>query len=218
MVVLMGMGIQSCTNLNNGVDHDGNTLLPNATVTVRTAEDKTVYLQLDEQTTLLPTNMKKHPFDGKEVRALVNFKKTDEAHEGYSTAVQVNWIDSIRTKNPVPSVEENDKKYGRDVIEIVRDPFTNVEDGYLTLRVRVFGVVLGRHEVNLITGTNPDNPYELELRHNAHNDMEGRMADGYVAFRLSDLPSTNGKTVKLKVKWNGFDAPKTHEFEYKSLK
>ena len=36
-----------------------------------------VFLQLDDKTTLLPTNMTKSPYGEKEVRALVNYKEVE---------------------------------------------------------------------------------------------------------------------------------------------
>lgn len=42
--------------------------------------------------------------------------------------------------------------------------------------------------------------------------MWGELADALVAFDLSDLPDTQGKTVKLK--WKSFDGDKSAEFDY----
>ena len=44
--------------------------------------------------------------------------------------------------------------------------------------------------------------------------MWGELADALVAFDLSDLPDTQGKTVKLKLKWKSFDGDKSAEFDY----
>ena len=46
----------------------------------------------------------------------------------------------------------------------------------------------------------------------------GAYADGLVAFKLDSLPDTNGKTVKLKLKWKSFDGDKSVEFNYCSRK
>lgn len=40
------------------------------------------------------------------------------------------------------------------------------------------------------------------------------MGDGLVAFKLDGLPDTNGKTVKLKLKWKSFTGDKSAEFDY----
>jgi hypothetical protein len=197
-------------------DDDDYVYFPNALVTVKTAADNTTYLQLDDNTTLLPTNLKSSLYGGKEVRALVNYKPTDEDSAPYDFAVYVNWIDSILTKNTVLSAgSQNDSVYGSDAVEIVRDWVTIAEDGYLTLRFRtIWGNTGTTHRINLVRGVNSENPYELELRHDANGDTIGRWGDALVAFNLKDLPDTEGKTVKLKIRWNSFSGEKTTEFDY----
>lgn len=199
-------------------DNDVNRLYPNALVTVKHTGDNTLYLQLDDKTTLLPVNLTTSPFGEKEVRALVNYKQVDIPSSGYDQAVHVNWIDSIRTKGMVPNLgDENDQKYGNDPVEIVRDWVTVAEDGYLTLRFRTeWGYPRVVHYVNLFSTNNPENPYEVEFRHNANGDIGGRLGDGLVAFRLDSLPDTQGETVKLKLKWRSFSGEKSAEFDYKT--
>lgn len=192
---------------------------PNALVTVKAVDNNTVYLQLDDKTTLLPVNLTKHPFDSKEVRALVNYKEVDKPSGIYNKAVHVNWIDSIRTKPMVPNLgEENNTAYGNDPVEIVNDWVTIVEDGYLTLRFRTFwgGDRNKIHYVNLVESSDPEKPYEVEFKHNASDDLYGRIGDALVAFKLDKLPDTNGKTVKLKLKWRSFSGEKSVVFDYNS--
>lgn len=198
-----------------------NNHFPNALVTAKYAKDNTFYLQLDDATTLLPTNLKKSPFGKKEVRALANIKEVKQDSKGYTKAVFVNWIDSILTKSTVPTLGEkkNDEKYGKDPVEIINDWVTVAEDRYLTLRFRTrWGNSNKRHHVNLLTGTNKDNPYELEFRHNAHGDTKGRIGDALVAFNLKDLPDTKGEKVKLKLTWMSFRGKKSVEFDFMNKK
>ena len=54
----------------------------------------------------------------------------------------------------------------------------------------------------------------MEFRHNAYGDVHGIEGDGLVAFNLAKLPDTNGKTVKLKLKWKSFSGDKSAEFDY----
>ncbi len=205
---------QSCLK-----DDSENSYWPNALVTVKLVDDNSVYLQLDDKTTLLPVNLTKHPFDSKEVRALVNYKEVNEPSGIYNKAVHINWIDSIRTKPMAPDLgDENNAVYGSDPVEIVNDWVTIVEDGYLTLRFRTrWGGDRGRvHYVNLVESPDPEKPYEVEFRHDASGDLYGRMGDALVAFKLDKLPDTEGKTVKLKLKWNSFSGEKSVEFDYNS--
>lgn len=212
--LLLASTFQSC------LDDDNDSIsirYPNALVTVKTSTDNAFYLQLDDKTTLLPTNLKKSPFGEKEVRALLNFTETNEESKGYSKAVYVNWIDSILTKPAVPTLsttEENDAKYGTDPIEIVKDWVTIAEDGYLTLRFSTLWGGQKTHFINLLTGVNPENPYEVELRHNANGDIADRRGEALVAFNLKDLPDTEGKTVKLKINWQSFSGKKSAEFNF----
>ena len=145
----------------------------------------------------------------------MNYSEVDEASGEYTKAVHINWIDSILTKPIAPDLgEENDKIYGTDPVEIVNDWVTLAEDGYLTLRFRTVWGGSQKHFVNLLLGQNPDNPYEVEFRHNAYGDTYGNTDDGLVAFKLDELPDTEGKTVKLKLKWKSFSGDKSAEFDY----
>ena len=215
--ILIAIATISSLSLQSCLDDDDNYAMrfPNALVTVKTDADQTVFLQLDDKTTLLPTNMTKSPYGEKEVRALINYKEVDEPSDIYTQAVHINWIDSILTKPIAPDLgEENDEVYGTDPVEIVNDWVTIAEDGYLTLRFRTIWGGSKKHFVNLLLGQNLENPYEVEFRHNAYGDTYGSEGDGLVAFKLDELPDTEGKTVKLKLKWKSFSGEKSAEFDY----
>ncbi len=211
--IVCTIGLQSCLD-----DDDNNAYYlryPNALVTVKGAADDAFFLQLDDKTTLLPTNVKASPFGDKEVRALVNYSEVNEPSGDYTKAVHINWIDSILTKPIAPDLgKENDEVYGTDPVEIVNDWVTIAEDGYLTLRFRTIWGGSKKHFVNLLLGQNPENPYEVEFRHNAYGDTYGSEGDGLAAFKLDELPDTEGKTVKLKLKWKSFSGEKSAEFDY----
>ncbi len=193
---------------------------PNAIVTVKPLDDKSFFLQLNDETALLPVGVTKLPYGNKEVRAFVNYTPAvmpeGADKEKYADAVKINWLDSLLTKQSKPSMaEENDNLYGNDPVEIMNNWMTVVEDGYITLNFSTFwGNRNTKHEVNLLTGGNPDNPYEVEFRHNAFGDVNGIKGDGIVAFSLKDLPDTNGETVKLTLKWMSFSGIKKAEFDY----
>lgn len=207
--------LQSCLNDDDGYPYD--LLFPSALVTVKPTAADAFYLQLDDETTLKPVNVSASPFGEKEVRALVNYDVVDEPGSPYDQAVHINWIDSLLTKPMMPNLgeTENNAKYGSDPVEILADWVTLVEDGYLTLRFRtIYGNTARKHFVNLISTDNPDNPYEVEFRHNAYGDTYGEWGDGLVAFRLDGLPDTKGETVKLTLKWKSFTGEKTATFDY----
>ena len=213
--LLAAASLQSCLK-DDGPSYSD--LVPNAVVTVKPDGDK-FYLQLDDETVLYPTNIDKSPFGDKEVRAFINYKVETEK-KGEQTGY-INWFKELLTKQTVASEgsdEKNDEKFGNDPIEIVNAFPTVCEDGYLTLRFETWWGYSGntKHEVNLLTGIDPDDPYTVEFRHNAHGDLAEVLSDGYVAFRLSDLPDTKGQTVTLKVRFNSPRGIRTAEFKYKT--
>lgn len=216
-VMFTAMTFQSCLDDDNDY---WNLRYPNALVTVKPVSENSFFLQLDDNTTLLPTNMTSSPYGEKEVRALVNYDEVKEPSEGYSKAIHINWIDSILTKQIAPDLgADNDSIYGTDPVEIMNDWVTIAEDGYLTLSFRtIWGDRSKAHYVNLLPSQDPANPYEVEFRHNAHGDIYGSEGNGLVAFNLDSLPDTEGKTVKLKLKWKSFSGDKTAEFDYTTRK
>lgn len=200
---------------------------PNAIVTVKQVPGDTAgcYLQLDDSTTLIAENMPVSPFGNREVRALTSIQETGATVEGYDKVVHVFAIDSILTKSTVQYTGEPEitNTYGDDPVAMINDWMTVVEDGYITLRFRVRTSGPGTiHKVNLLTNST-DDPYLLEFRHKIEgasypdeiHPANGYPADGLVAFRLDDLPDTNGETVKITLKWKSFDEKyHTAQFDY----
>ncbi len=215
--------LSSCLK-DNGTDWSR--FYPNALVTAKTNAGGEFYLQLDEKTTLKPVNLSKSPFGGKEVRALLNYTdrgaySPEGSGQKFDRRVEVNWIDSLLTKKPVKTTgtsEEDDKAYGTAPVEIINNWITIIEDGYMTLSFcGVWGNPRKVHAVNLITGTDPDDPYCLEFRHNAFDDFVefgGTEVSGAVAFNLSDVPDTEGKTVKMTIRYKSFSGERTLSFDY----
>lgn len=190
-------------------DKDDN-IRPTALVTVYPNATDGFTMQLDDATMLVPTNMKASPFGDKQVRALVNYND-EEQTKGSIRNVHVNWIDSIRTKMPVPTTGDDDRAFGNEPIEIVRDWVTVAEDGYLTLRIRTLWGGNKAHSLNLVSGVNKDNVYELTLHHDANGDDAIRMGDALIAFNLNKLWPNAGKDVKIKLNWKSFSGSKSIE-------
>lgn len=185
---------------------------PTALVTVKPTSDSFI-LQLNDSVRLIPGNMTQSPFGEKEVRALVNYQLQEKTAD--MQRVHILWIDSIRTKMPVASAGENDKElFGDDPVEIMRDWVTCAEDGYLTLRIRTnWGEGNKVHYLNLLTDTNPENPYELELRHDANGDIPLRTADALIAFNLRQLmANAEADTVRFTLRWKSFSGMKKLDF------
>ena len=211
-VIASAICMQSCLDDDNGND----LAYPTALVTVKpNSDNSSFYMQLNDSATLIASNMKVSPFGNKEVRALVNYTMLDTKSSHYSHAVTVNWIDSILTKQTAPNLgSKNESVYGNDPVAIVNDWVTIAEDGYLTLRFRTKWSNGIKHFVNLVPSNDEEDPYRLTFYHNANKDVNGQMGDGIVAFRLSSLPDTQGKTVNLTLVWNSFSGVKTATFKY----
>ena len=75
--ILIAIATISSLSLQSCLDDDDNYAMrfPNALVTVKTDADQTVFLQLDDKTTLLPTNMTKSPYGEKEVLSLIHISE-----------------------------------------------------------------------------------------------------------------------------------------------
>ena len=219
-VLVLGL-LASVFALNScDMDSDNNNVQrPTALVTVYPTTSESFRMQLDDNTALIPTNMKASPFGEKKVRALVSYEYEEGANLNSALRnVRVNWIDSIRTKQPVASKGGDDEKlYGNDGIEIVRDWVTVAEDGYLTLRLRtIWGG--GKHIINLVGGVNKDNVYEFDLRHNAQGDISGVLGDALIAFDLNSMWPDRPEEVKIKLNWKSFSGKKSMEFPLKMHK
>lgn len=209
--LFLSMGLQSCD-----IDSDDSysLLQPTALVTVCPQSDESVVLQLDNATQLIPVNLKKSPYGQKEVRALVNYSSVSEGSSSAVKSVNVNWIDSIRTKMPILVNAADEIKLANDPVEIVKDWVTVAEDGYLTLRLRtVWGDYRRKHTVDLIHyGSCASSTLTFELRHDAAGDVTGNIGDALIAFNLNDIVKDLEKPVKIKLKWHSFSGDKSAEF------
>lgn len=218
---ILALGLMACAFSLSSCDSDSDDEIilqrPTALVTVYPSTSEGFILQLDDSTSLVPTNLKTSPFGEKKVRALVNYT-VENTTGSDSRNVYVNWIDSIRTKQPVEtqgSEDENVKVYGNDPIEIVKDWVSVAEDGYVTLRIRTLWAGNATHIINLVNGVNKDNVYEFDLRHNAQGDTNGKMGDALIAFDLNSLWKDQPKAVKIKLNWLSFSGKKSVEWSLK---
>lgn len=201
IIIALSAMITSCNDrLNNGKGggYYGSYLVPNAIVTTKTSDAGVFYMQLDDSTTIVPSNISSSPYN-RNMRALINF--TDDGAwsgtgtEEYDRFVTINVIDTIRTKDAVETSGDEDTDndtYGTAYIDIIDNTFCTVfEDDYLTLVFRAsWGNPYLYHEINLVTGTDSNNTYLVELRHNPLEDVNyasGRRYLGVMAFDLSNI-------------------------------
>lgn len=202
-----------------------------ALVTMRPQSDGSFYMKATEKSAIVALNedLQKYPFkDGKEHRAIVQFAYNPEdpgsvVVPGYeeTQAVTVLQLDTLLTKEPLVYDEAKDEEYGKSPLGLyVTDevfPTTCVEDGYLNIRVAIpygFGQVV--HTVDLLKDVDPEDPYTVEIRHNMHGDQYIDTFDDMVCFPLKSLPDTEGRTVKLTVRWLSLvtDKMESAQFDY----
>ena len=183
-----------------------------AIVSVKVSPTDTVYFQADEQTRLFPLR-DRDSFRGLE-RILCGIRISKETVPNYGYLTEVLWYDSLDkgTTTSVPSVA------GEDPVEVVSDWMTSCEDGYLTLHYEAWwGERTLPHAFYLVTGLNPDDPYELWLRHDAKGDGRLKKADSLVYFDLQSLPDPGDGSVTLTLKWkNGEGKTLDKQFAFKS--
>lgn len=190
-----------------------------ATGTVRLLNGDSYYLKVDEETALRVSNdgWDKFPFkEKKETRVLfsylTNMKDIQNRPAGMEKykhvyAATLTSFDPIMTKNLAPHTEDDTKTYGCDYVGVYLDdkmfPPTIIEDGYLNIlfNVNMYDTSI-KHDINLVAGVDPEDPYVLELRYNANGDTKvEKLVDQYAAFSLRGLPDTHGETVDLTLKW-----------------
>jgi hypothetical protein len=214
-LLIIGLALASLTTLQSCNDDDKTADLQLALVTVKTNDAGKSCFQLDENTTLIPNNIDKPLYNGRELRALISyFEEETPAAKSIEKTIKLHGIDSILTKKTILVADGKvPEDIGNDPIEIVNDWTTCLEDGYLTLRIRARWSINPEkpHFIDLLAGLNSDNKYEVELRHNANGDDGLYYGDALVAFKLDDFDFSNGE--KLTLKWKSYSgAEKSLEF------
>ena len=212
------LSLQSCDDDDNNNFVIDPAYAPNAMVTFKTnPENGQVYMQLNDSVTLVDKDYKQWPFnatDKKEVRALVSVIFDDDNDKSLERNVHiVNVFDTIRTKLMSPVVNDMEKTYGDDPVEIVNSWKTVCEDGYLTLHFRTYFGGMKIHTLRLVRMSDGT----LRLYHDANGDAKGAVGDGIIAFRLNDIPKPEdgSKYEDITLKWNSFSGEKSHTFKYK---
>lgn len=183
-----------------------------ATGTAKMLDESHFFIEVDDNLAVIPSNMKAFPFaTGQKEQRLQFFysenKETVSPVPGYATTKSVTVYDFALTLTKNPLVYDSSKTYPKDPLGLYLDekvfPHTMIEDGYLSVSfVMPFGVADIAHEVNLLTDIDPEDPYTVKFIHDAKGNAGPYTRDGLVCFPLKSLPDTEGKTVKLTLKWD----------------
>nr|WP_319509874.1 NigD-like protein [uncultured Draconibacterium sp.] len=135
-------------------------------------------------------------------RVLVNYTILDEdqtssVEERYF--VRINDISDVLMKGIMDITEENEDSIGNDPI-IVEDAW--ITDSLLSFRLKYWGYN-ETHFLNLVKTpgelTADDQPFQLELRHNANGDGESIPFTAYVSFSLNSLRVEGLDSVRFEV-------------------
>ena len=183
-----------------------------AIVSVRQSASGTVYFQVDDQTRLLPSG-DGGVFKGLE-RIICGLRISELADPDYGCHADVIWFEAL---DKGTTTSDSSVK-GEDPVGILSDWMTSCEDGYLTLHYETWwGEKTIPHAFYLVTGLNPEDPYEVWLRHDAKGDGRVKKADSLVFFDLQSLPETENGYVTLTLKWlNGEGQVADRQFSFRS--
>lgn len=149
-------------------------------------------------------------------RIFVNFtilgEKTNEAGEVIAYNVKINRAKKVLTKGILDITEENQDSIGNDPI-IVKDCW--MANDLLNFELKYYGRYQ-IHYINLVKEpgdlTAEDQPFELELRHNANEDSEDIPYTAYVSFKLDSLQVAGVDSVRFRVTSTDYDG-ELFEFE-----
>lgn len=162
-------------------------------VTFRQAEDGGAYLYYSDEIRFRCDE----PFTHQYRAVCVAIIKDYPDEQGYCPA-QILCLEAL---------DEGDLTYdesaaGSDGLEILNDWITTVDDAYLTLKYSAWwGEEPVKHDFHVVAGLNPDDPYYLELRHDAHSDPQAVQSEGIVSFDINALPDTQGEEKVLTLKY-----------------
>lgn len=162
-----------------------------AIVTVKQNSAGSVFFQLDDDTRLFPTNYSQ-PYNGMQ-RIMCGLR------EYRQNRCDILWMDFLEKGELVEAADWNGESDGADILS---DWMTSVEDGFLTVHYSAWwGEGDVEHTLRLVSGKNPDNPYELWFCHDSNGDTSSGKGDALVYFDIDSLPSTGGDYVILTLKW-----------------
>lgn len=201
-----------------------------AVVTMKPQEDDTFFMKQNDTVAYVALNkeLQKFPFKEKlEKRAIVYFTVPDEGHdvvvEGfkYGVGINVQQIDTMYIRSLTLYEADKADSYGDAAMDLYGNSpgyvmNTEIQDGYLSLACRyMVGNASVKHQISVVYGANPEDPYELWVKHNAKGDYAVGMDSFLYTFSLKDLPYTGGEAKDVTVKWNSFATGKEESLKLK---
>lgn len=176
-----------------------------AIVTVKQSATGRIFFQLDDDYRLFPENYTE-PFT-RQCRIICGIS----VREG-TNVCSLDWMDYLQEG----TVQNTPAEIG-DGVDILDDWMTSVEDGYLTLHYSTYWGQVSPHTLLLVSGENPDDPYEVRLVHLRNGDEARTQADALIYFDLASLPPTGGNGHTFTLNWkDGAGHQLSKQFLYRS--
>lgn len=219
-ILLLALLASSCMKADMDNWIDGAPIDDNATgeymaiLTVKKTPTDSVYFQLNDSTTIYAANYQNNY--SRMERVYCDITVTNKKVGRFNYTGTINWLEPLDEGK----VTSDSTVPGSDGLDILNDWMTGVEDGYLTLHYSTWwGSNPVQHDFYLVTGVNPSDPYEVELRQNANGDKKAEEGDSLVCFDINSLPDTGGQYKTLTLKWttSGGSASEK-EFKFKTRK
>ena len=185
-----------------------------AIVTSKLSESGEVYFQVTESEAVYPANFDLFGYTYDRPRRIVcGLYVYDSWYGNLGRYALIDWMEYVQEGRVVAEKPQGDD----DGLDVLDDWMTSLEDGFLTLHYSTWwGTQPRRHELMLILGTNPDDPYEVLLEHRANGDPKAMEADALVTFDINDrLPASQdpGNTPLVTLKWRN-DAGETNRRQF----
>ena len=185
-----------------------------AILTIKKTPTDTVYFQFNDSITVYPRDYQ-YGYDHMQ-RVICGISVYKEKYGSFDYIGEVDWLEYIDEGK----FTSDASVMGSDGLTVLDDWMTGVEDGFMTIHyTTMWGNNPVQHDFSLVSGTNPDDPYELELRHDANGDAKEQEGESIISFDINSLPDTGGEYKTLTLKWttSGGSASKK-EFQFKTRK
>lgn len=180
-----------------------------AVVTVVPRPGNTFVMIVDSSTVLSPLHGYKPPFADRETRALatLGFVNGCPSGNGEVTPVLVSSLTAI-PEPQIVNASSLSHEWGRGEITVSSAWPTLLEDGYLTLSVTVSGApdTYAESCFKLVTGIDPSNPADMELRYKPSVTDGDKSSNLILAFNLNNIAGLKNGT-DLTLHWTSPGGP-----------
>ena len=214
-VSLLAVFVTSCDLDNDGKYSVGDFIVSLGVVQKANPNDNAYVIQLDNGDSLVPMATSVPYFNVyNNQRVWVNFNPLDDKSNSDGSLTyygKVNDLREILYKNISNASEVSADSMGYDPVN-VHDIWMS-QDSILNLKIS-FYTAGSTHYINLVndeTGNGVDQPYMLDLRHNARGDERAYRTSGIVSFKLGTLKAAGNDSINFIVRYKNYDGQTVEE-------